>query len=298
MERELRHQAYIDGDGYASIQRPLIGVPSGREKSQRFFGLPLYIMNQTYVRVLEQLGALPVLIPLGMSDATLRGTFDRLDGILLPGGEDMDPARYGAERHPQLGPTDGERDRTELLLTGWALDAGMPLLGVCRGAQVINVACGGTLYQDLHSERPDLEKHDYFPPKFERFRITHHVEVAAGSLLARALGDAHEVNSMHHQGIATLGAGLRAVAVAEDGLVEGVEMPGLPFVLGVQWHPEELANTDPHSGSLFYEFVRAAAGDWRTRPRLGEQQVAARLNGHGSAAAETERGVVSPPRCV
>ncbi len=278
----------------------MIGVPTGREKSQRFFGLALYIMNQTYVRVLEQLGALPVLLPLAMSDATLRGTFERLDGILLPGGEDIDPANYGAERHPQLGPTDHERDRTELLLAEWALAAGMPLLGVCRGVQVINVACGGTLYQDLHSERPDLDKHDYFPPKFERFRIVHNVGVAPDSLLARALGDAHEVNSMHHQGIATLGNGLRAVGVAEDGLIEAVEMPGLPFVLGVQWHPEELAKTDPHSGSLFNEFVRAAAGDWRqqasTQPH--RQQYSAQQNGHGPDAAETARNSHPAPRCV
>jgi putative glutamine amidotransferase len=262
-ERDLRHQAQLDGQTGAGQKRPLIGVPTGREKSQRFFGLPLYIMNQTYVRTLENLGALPVLIPLQMSEATLHGIFARLDGLLLPGGEDVDPGAYGAERHPQLGSTDKERDRTELLLTGWAVAAGMPVLGVCRGAQVLNVACGGTLYQDLHSERPDLQKHDYFPPIFERFRISHRVEIAHDSRLAEALGDVHEVNSMHHQGIDRLGAGLRAVAVAEDGLVEAVEVPDLPFVVGVQWHPEELAKTDPHSGRLFYDFVRAAASEWR-----------------------------------
>ena len=298
MERELRDQATLDGGDHPPMPRPLIGVPTGREKSQRFFGLPLYIINQTYVRAQEQLGALRLLIPLVLSETTLRGTFARLDGILLPGGEDLDPAHYGAERHPQLGPTDLERDRTELLLTEWALHAGMPLLGVCRGVQVINVACGGTLYQDLHSERPDLDKHDYFPPKFERFRIVHNVEVAADSLLARALGESHAVNSMHHQGIATLGKGLRAVGVAEDGLVEAVEMPGLPFVLGVQWHPEELAKTDSHSGSLFLEFVRAAAGEWRTSAHRAAQPVNGHHNGHAPVAAGAELGVVSPPRCV
>jgi putative glutamine amidotransferase len=241
----------------------LIGVPTGREKSQRFFGLALYIMNQTYVRTLENLGALPVLIPLQMSEATLRGIFERLDGLLLPGGEDMDPSTYNAERHPQLGATDKERDRTELLLTEWALAEGMPLLGVCRGVQVLNVACGGTLYQDLHSQRPDLAKHDYFPPNFERFRISHGIKIEADSRLARALGTDHEVNSMHHQGIDRLADMLRAVAVTDDGLVEGVEIPELPFVMGVQWHPEELARTDQHSSSLFYEFVCAAANGWR-----------------------------------
>src|SRR6186997_3537965 len=148
-DRNLREQSTLNkGSQHGVSKRPLIGVPTGREKSQRFFGLALYIMNQTYVRTLENLGALPVLIPLQMSQATLHGIFERLDGLLLPGGEDMDPSTYGAERHPQLGAPDKERDRTELLLTEWALAEGMPVLGVCRGAQVINVACGGTLYQD------------------------------------------------------------------------------------------------------------------------------------------------------
>lgn len=261
MNQELRHASELDRSG---DPRPLIGVPTGREKSQRFYGLPLYIMNQTYVRVLEQLGALPVMIPLQMTEATLRGIYARLDGLFLPGGEDVDPSSYGAERHAQLGPTDKERDRTELLLTTWALNDGMPVFGVCRGVQVINVVCGGTLYQDLHSQRPDLAKHDYFPPNFERFRIVHRIEIELDSRLVEALGEVHEVNSMHHQGIDRLGRQLRAVATAEDGLVEAVELPDRPYVLGVQWHPEELAKTDLHSSALFGGFIRAASQPWRS----------------------------------
>lgn len=266
---DLREQAAAGGNNLAMEKRPLIGVPTGRENSQRFFGLPLYIMNQNYVRVLENLGALPVLIPLQMSEATLRGIFDRLDGLLLPGGEDMDPSTYHADRHSQLGATDPERDRTELLLTEWALVEGMPVLGLCRGIQVINVACGGTLYQDLNSQRPDFAKHDYFPPTYERFRISHAVHIQAASRLADALGAVYEVNSMHHQGIDRLGEGLAAVAVSDDGLVEGVEVPELPFVVGVQWHPEELARTDQHSSRLFYNFVCAAANGWREEVPAG-----------------------------
>ncbi|MBP7960665.1 MAG: gamma-glutamyl-gamma-aminobutyrate hydrolase family protein [Caldilineaceae bacterium] len=244
-------------------KRPLIGVPTGRERSQRFYGLPLYIMNQTYIRTLEKLGALPVMIPLQMTDETLRGIFERLDGIFLPGGEDMDPGTYDEERHPQLGAVDKERDRTELLLTRWALAEGMPFFGICRGVQVLNVACGGALYQDLHSQRPDLEKHDYFPPKFERFRISHQIDIEADSRVGSALGKVHEINSMHHQGIKRVGNGLRVVATAPDGLAEALEMPALPFAVGVQWHPEELAKTDQHSANLFYRFVETAASDWQ-----------------------------------
>jgi putative glutamine amidotransferase len=266
MNPNLRTQFYLEEplDG-PLLKRPLIGIPTGREKSQRFFGLPLYIMNQSYIRAAEMLGALPLMIPLQMSEATLRGIFERLDGLLLPGGEDVDPAHYGGERHPQLGPTDKERDRTELLLTRWALEEGMPLLGICRGVQVINVVCGGALYQDLTSQRGDMNKHDFFPPTFARFRISHRVDIEPDSLLARSLGTAHEVNSMHHQGIAKVGRGLRPVAISEDGLVEALEVPELPFALGVQWHPEELAKTDQLHSSLFHRFVRAAASDWRSQ---------------------------------
>ncbi len=264
MHRDLRNAQLLGHttDGMP-CKRPLIGVPTGREKSQRFYGLPLYIMNQTYVRILENLGALPMMIPLQMTESTLRGIFERLDGLFLPGGEDIDPGHYGDERHPLLGATDKERDRTELLMTRWAIEAGMPLLGVCRGVQMINVACGGTLYQDLHDECPTLHKHDYTPPTYERYRISHTISVEPDSRLAHALGTVHEVNSMHHQGINRLGAGLRVVAQAEDGLPEAVEMPVLPFVVGVQWHPEELATTDQESANLFHAFTTAAASDWR-----------------------------------
>lgn len=270
MRSDLRNQRFLEEQaGVAITKRPLIGVPTGRERSQRFHGLPLYIMNQTYVRVLESLGALPVLIPLQMSEETLRGTFERLDGLFLPGGEDMDPATYGAERHPQLGATDSERDRTEMLLTRWAIEDGMPVLGVCRGVQVINVVCGGTLYQDLLSQQSDYQKHDFFPPSHERYRISHSVMIEPDSRLANALGAVHEVNSMHHQGIAELGNTLRVVATADDGLPEAVEVPELPFVVGVQWHPEELAKTDQHSAGLFYNFIAASATDWRKEVPAG-----------------------------
>jgi putative glutamine amidotransferase len=296
MNRDLRNQLHLEvTDGVPMVYRPLIGVTMGREKSQRFFGLNLFIMNQTYVRTLEQLGALPVMIPLHMTEASLRGIFERLDGLFLPGGEDIDPANYGAERHDLLGATDKERDRTELLLTRWAVERGMPVLGVCRGAQMINVACGGSLYQDILSDRPDLTKHDYFPPSFERYRISHPIDIEADSRLAHALGQIHEVNSMHHQGLDRIGYGLRVVARADDGLPEAVEAPALPYVVGVQWHPEELAKTDQMSANLFYDFVRAAAGPWHSQAPDGWAQqfrvgCAAVVNGSQNTGTSVTNG--------
>jgi putative glutamine amidotransferase len=286
MNRELRNQRNLTDTDGAPTRRPLIGVPTGRERSQRFFGLPLYIMNQTYVRTLENLGALPVLIPLQMTEETLRGIFERLDGLLLPGGEDIDPANYGHERHPQLGSTDSERDRTEMLLARWALEDGMPILGVCRGVQVMNVVCGGTLWQDLTAQTPDLFKHDYFPPTFERFRISHQVSIAPDSHLGATLGSISEVNSMHHQGIQRVGAGLRVVGTASDGLPEALEVPELPFAVGVQWHPEELAKTDEMSAGLFYGLVSAAASEWHEQvPEGWSAHVAEMWSAHGATQA-------------
>lgn len=269
-DEEIRNQSTLrQANGTVLPKRPLIGVPTGRERSQRFFGLPMYIMNQTYVRELEKRGALPVLIPLNMTEATLDGILAGLDGLFLPGGEDVDPANYHEDRHPQLGPVDKERDRTEIYLTRRAMAAGMPVFGVCRGVQVINVACGGALYQDLHSQRPDLNKHDFYPPKFERFQVTHDIAIEPDSRLAQALGHSHPINSMHHQGIKRLGECLRVVAKAPDGLPEAVECPALPYVVGVQWHPEELAKTDQHSADLFSQFVVTAAGPWRKEVPAG-----------------------------
>ena len=293
MNDDLRNKKFLDGNSaFAHLRRPLIGVPMGRERSARMHGLPLYIMNQTYVRVLETVGALPVLIPLSMSEATLRGTFERLDGLFLPGGEDIEPHHYGEQPHERLGATDPERDRTEMLLTSWALETQMPLLAVCRGMQLLNVVCGGTLWQDLASQRPDLAKHDFVPPTYQRYRICHHVRIDGESRLARSLGRSHEINSMHHQAVKQLGMGLKAVAKDEAGVVEAVEMVDAPWVVGVQWHPEELAKTDSYSARLFGDFVRAAADDWRN----GRSLAAAQAKGFDEVAIEAPAVEMSTTR--
>lgn len=237
--------------------KPLIGMPSARDKSQRFYGLPVFIQNQAYLRALAAAGAAPVTIPLHLDEGTLRVIFDRLDGVFLPGGEDMDPATYGEEHHELLGALDPERDRTELLLARWAVAGGKPLLAVCRGMQLLNVATGGTLYQDIRALREDSVQHDYFPPQFERIRISHEVSIDQDSLLGPIYGPQTAVNSMHHQGVKALGDSCRPVAWAPDGLVEAVQVAGHPFAVGVQWHPEELANLQNYSMNalLFEAFV-------------------------------------------
>ena len=245
--------------------RPVIGVTT--QTLQAIDGIPpllphSVVMNERYYIAAAQAGGAPVLVPLLDEDLdTLREVYDTLDGVLIPGGVDMDPALFGEAPHPKLGRVDEARDRVEMQLTRWAIDEGKPLLGLCRGLQVINVTLGGTLYQDLEAQYPDAIKHDYFPTYgFTRDHLAHDVTVTAGSRLRDVLArDRITVNSMHHQGIKTLAPALVANAVAPDGLVEGVELPGAPFCVGVQWHPEVFEMVNPDTRHVFREFIAAAA---------------------------------------
>jgi putative glutamine amidotransferase len=250
--------------------QPLIGVPT--QTLQAIDGIPpelpeSWVMNQRYLLALASVDALPVLLPLLTDDDdTLRGIYDRLDGIFLAGGVDMDPESYREARHGLCGRTDPARDRVEIRLATWAAAEGKPVLGVCRGMQVLNVAAGGSLLQDCDAFHTEAIKHDYFPTAgHARDYLAHAVTLAPGSRLARLLGGPKAmVNSMHHQGIRALGDGLVPTAFAPDGLIEGLEANGDAFLVGVQWHPEMLIDRDAGTRRLFEAFVEAA-GAWRER---------------------------------
>ena len=244
-------------------ERPVIGVTTQTQDAVPNKLPKCWIMGQRYVEVLTSFGAVPWLVPLLENDeATLRAIYERLDGVFLPGGADVDPATYGDEKCASCGPTDPARDRTEVLLARWAAEDGKPVLAVCRGEQILNVAAGGTLYQDLAAHREGSIKHDYFPVegKYTREFLSHHVQVSPGTRLADLLGDDVEVqvNSMHHQGIKQLAPGLVASATAPDGVIEAVEPANGQFMIGVQWHPENLVDSDPRMHRLFTAFVEAA----------------------------------------
>ncbi|MFQ6013978.1 MAG: gamma-glutamyl-gamma-aminobutyrate hydrolase family protein [Anaerolineae bacterium] len=239
-----------------SIIHPLIGIPSQSDIAQderelRFCGYA------SYVKAIEGAGGAPVHIPLMMGKTTLRAVYRRLDGLLLAGGKDVDPGFYGEAVHEKCGQVDRQRDETELMLTRWALADGLPILAICRGIQVLNVAMGGTLYQDIEAQMEGALKHTYYPG-YPFNLISHEVIVRPDSRLAAALENTKlGVNSLHHQAIKKVASGLRVVARAEDGLVEGVEGEGEAFVLGVQWHPEELVDDDRRMRDLFRAFVEA-----------------------------------------
>jgi putative glutamine amidotransferase len=211
-------------------------------------------VNAAYTLALRGAGLLPLVLPVldpADADAALEG----VSGLVLTGGEDVDPARYGAARHPALGDVHEGRDEFEMALVHAARARSLPTLAICRGVQILNVALGGTLVQDIPTEWVKPIVHD---GDWARTARVHEVEVAAGSRLARALGtERPTVNSMHHQAIGKVAPCLATVARAPDGLVEGVEWPTDDWwMVGVQWHPEELWNSpEPWDRDLFAAFV-------------------------------------------
>jgi putative glutamine amidotransferase len=190
------------------------------------------LIPHDYVRAVEEAGGRPLLVP--PSENGLEETLDALDGIIFSGGSDLDPEHYGAEAHPETSGIHEERDRAELELMKAALARDMPVLGICRGIQVLNVARGG----DLHQHLPEIVGHEGHKHDPGGEFIDHDVAIEPDTTLAKILGHRHGVKSHHHQGLDSVGEGLRVSAHAEDGSIEGVEDPQRRFALGVLWHPE------------------------------------------------------------
>jgi putative glutamine amidotransferase len=230
--------------------KPMIGIGSdvGQKKGER----ERAFAYSTYIESLRRAGAVPVVIP--PQPENVEALVENLDGVLLAGGDDCDPSVYGEERHPSVEPMDPRRQNNDLTLARVARERGIPTLGICLGVQVMNVAAGGTLIQDIDSElRTDIE-HASAPSDRHR----HDVLVEDGTRLAQILGEQElNVNSSHHQAIRHIGNGLRVTALAPDGIVEGLEDPSHPFYVGVQWHPEDMPG-EASASSLFGAFVDAA----------------------------------------
>jgi len=242
--------------------RPLVGVTTSEvRRAERTDPTPEgeppqheMALGMPYVRALARAGAIPIVLP-PLSTDIVAGLIRPLDAVCLSGGPDLDPGAYGASPLPELGPIEPSLDQFELAVARLADESGLPILGICRGAQALNVARGGSLFQHLPAITDHSIEHRQTAPGWAE---THEVGVEAGSRLAIVLGrDTLGVNSFHHQAVDRLGRGLRAVAWAPDGTVEGIEDEGDRFVLGVQWHAETLDNA-PHP-RLFEALVAAAA---------------------------------------
>jgi len=232
---------------------------SGNATSSDFSGFgvrpPLYLISQDYCKAIIAAGAIPVFIP-PIEPASIAGLLDSLHGILFTGGVDIHPQEYQEQPHPLLGDVDLERDRFEMALFKYVWEqTNLPILGVCRGLQVMNVALGGTLWQDLPSQRPS---HVHHSQRDHRYKAVHPVKIDAESHLGGLLPKVIAVNSLHHQGIKELADGLRPSAWSPDGLVEAIEAIEHPCRMAVQWHPENLVGSYPEFSRLFDTLIAHA----------------------------------------
>ncbi|HEX9097510.1 MAG TPA: gamma-glutamyl-gamma-aminobutyrate hydrolase family protein [Candidatus Dormibacteraeota bacterium] len=237
---------------------PLVGLPTlaipGERKPPPRFGI-----NQSYVRALSAAGCAPVLIPLLEDEDRLRSIYERLDGIVFPGGADVAPREFGEELIDGANVVvQADRDRMEIRLARWAFDDDLAVLGICRGQQVLNVALGGSLYQDLRYQGVTTVEHSDVDGR-ARNALLHRVRLDPGSRLAQLIDETDiEVNSLHHQAVKAIAPPLRVTGKSEDGVIESMESDERRFLIAVQWHPEEIDDL-PWVQRLFAGFAHAAA---------------------------------------
>ncbi|MBR5111418.1 MAG: gamma-glutamyl-gamma-aminobutyrate hydrolase family protein [Clostridia bacterium] len=212
-------------------------------------------INQDYVNAVARAGAAPVLLPLIEDEKAQIALLARINGLLLSGGPDVDPVLYGEEKISQCGEISAQRDKVEISLFLKALKIGIPVLGICRGLQVMNVALGGALYQDIETQMEGAIKHPCYDTPRDK---VHEVTVIENSFIHRITGlKRFSVNSRHHQGIKRLGHGLVATAYSMDGLIEAVDYPQERFVTAIEWHPESLSDRFPEARAIFNAFAEA-----------------------------------------
>lgn len=243
--------------------RPLIGIPCHaglRAETER----PIYYNNRSYIHAVERAGGVPVLIPIYDDLSGLDTLLSRLDGLMLSGGLDVDPRYYHEEAHPLVGETNPKLDELELALARWAFQEDIPTLGICRGMQMINVALGGTLYQDLNEQYPDCLRHPNWD--LPRNELVHIVHVDRESRMAKIL-DSLEVpaNSLHHQAIKEAGKGVYICGRSDDGVAELLEVPGRSFMVAAQCHPEEIYQDNVIWRRLFKALVDACVVSMKKR---------------------------------
>jgi putative glutamine amidotransferase len=238
--------------GGTQFMYPIIGITSGTNSTD----LNENSIGLSYINAIESAGGIPIVFPLAKKETLFDAYLDIIDGLLLSGGVDLDPSLYGEESKPEMGRIDVERDRIEIFLTKKALKANIPILGICRGIQTLNVAAGGTLYQDIPTEHSNTLKHRQNAPGSYG---TQTINAQEGSRLLEILDQPTlRVNSFHHQAVKKIAPDFMISAVASDGIIEGIESGHHNFVIGVQFHPELMWQDNPPITALFVAFVNAA----------------------------------------
>lgn len=243
------------------MSQPVIGITTYHELNAQ--GRWRYVVNQTYTEAVLNAGGIPVMIPLNIMQngdtSQLRRLYERVDGILIPGGGDVHPEYYHEYITPKETRVDRNRDDVELTLAKWSFEDNQPVLGICRGHQVLNVALGGTLVHDIQTDRTTTLEHDQ-DDSHSPARLAHRVKIQPQSQLAKIIGVTElEVNSLHHQAVDQVAPPLQVTSHADDGIVESIESAEAAFCIGVQWHPEWLVANVPVMRNLFSAFVDACA---------------------------------------
>jgi putative glutamine amidotransferase len=237
-------------------KKPIIGITGAYiKRNEHMEGV---YVHHDYHKSVAANGGIPVILPFINLEMTLE-TLPLCDGIILSGGEDVDPQFYGQDPHIHLGPTLPDRDLVEIEIVKYAIKNNIPILAVCRGVQILNVALGGTLIQDIPSQMKEPIQHSQ---TVERRRDTHWVNISTDSKLYQILdADRVRVNSLHHQALDKVSEDLRVVAMSSDGIVEAVEyIHSSTFTVGVQWHPESMASSNSRMNNLFIEFIKSSSG--------------------------------------
>lgn len=237
---------------------PLIGITSdldlGISTQSISPGRSYFFICRNYLTAVEKVGGMPLLLPVYMEKERVEKILDIISGLIISGGGDLDPSFYNEEPDIHLGPINPERNSYEVMITQLSLERDLPILGICGGMQTINVVCGGSLFQDIYSQIPNVISHRQRAPRWCAY---HSVNIDSSSKLYQIFkAEQIKVNSRHHQAVKTLGKNLKISATSQDNVIEAIESTVHKFVIGVQWHPEDMYERDVFAKSLFQAFVK------------------------------------------
>ncbi len=234
--------------------KPLIGIlPSiSQSKEDKILGLEKVFVSRTYVEAVEQAGGIPIIIPVNINEESIKQQIGLVDGVIISGGVDVNPVLYNEEPKKELGYICADRDYFDLMCVRFSIDMNKPIFGICRGIQVINVALGGNVYQDISYTNSDTKHFQ----EAESYMGTHYIDIKKDSILYEILGDKALVNSFHHQCIKDLAEGLEPIAHSRDNIIEAVQSIDDNFIIGVQWHPEMMFDHDDKMLDIFKLFVK------------------------------------------